>query len=109
MQNIQNMDLLFVPDYDPATTGQKVICLCGAVINDYNKQRHILSIKHQRIIRGIPDLEAERAAQDLIILSNIAWYAEQVREAEQLMNAQPEELINVEPEQDNDELDHLYN
>ena len=68
MQNTQNMQILFKPCYEYLDNRGRemrtVRCLCGAVVMDYNANRHILSRAHRRYIRRIPDIEAERAAQD---------------------------------------------
>ena len=40
-------------------------CLCGAEVRKTNAKRHTLSLTHRRFMEQIPDIEAERKAQDL--------------------------------------------
>jgi hypothetical protein len=40
-------------------------CLCGAELRKSNAKRHTQSLTHRRFMEQIPDIEAERKAQDL--------------------------------------------
>jgi hypothetical protein len=53
---------------------QHMRCLCGATVNKTRIKRHIQSEKHKRYIEQNPNIEAQRAAQDLKEDRELALY-----------------------------------